>query len=273
MDQAMAQLRKISPASKLYSDAVLHVGYLLKQAHQLDDAKKYMRDAISKAPEMMNFYLFEASIEEELKDLPGAIDMLQGALKRFPDDEKILYYLGSLYDRQGDADKGVEEMREILRINPENVDALNYVGYTWTQRGVHLDEAGKLLKRAMSIKPDNGYVADSWGWYLLVRGRLTEAVIELEKAAHLKPTEATILDHLGDAYLRSNLEEKALAKYTDALKYVEDEETRKKISEKVESLRQEMVAKGKAPVVSDLGRAPAQSGERDETPIDHSTGN
>ncbi len=154
-------------------------------------------------------------------------------------------------------DQGVEQMQSILKINPENVDALNYIGYTWTQKGEHLDEAGKMLKRALVLRPNNGYIQDSWGWYLFVRGRVNEAVVELEKAASLKPNESTILEHLGDAYLRNNLEEKALARYMDAVKFAEDEEGRKKIADKVGSLRQELIAKGK--IVPATDRMPAQS--------------
>ena len=64
----------------------------------------------------------------------------------------------------------------------------------------------KLLKHALALDPDNGYIQDSWGWHLFIRGRLGEAVVELEKAARLNPNESTILEQLVDAYLRNNLE-------------------------------------------------------------------
>jgi tetratricopeptide (TPR) repeat protein len=95
-------------------------------------------------------------------------------------------------------------------------------------------------------------VQDSWGWYLFVRGRTREAVIELEKAARLKPNEAIILEHLGDAYLRSNLREKAVLQYRDAAKFA-DEETRRKIESKLESVRREVAGVE----ASSKNRAPA----------------
>jgi Tfp pilus assembly protein PilF len=132
-------------------------------------------------------------------------------------------------------------MEAILKLNPENVDALNYIGYTWTQRGIRLNDAEKLLRRALGLRPNNGYIQDSWGWYLLIRGRVKEAVVELEKAARLKPNEPTILEHLGDAYLRSNLREKALTQYSDAVKFAEDEESKRKIQTKADLLRRQLV--------------------------------
>jgi Tfp pilus assembly protein PilF len=135
-------------------------------------------------------------------------------------------------------------MEAILKLNPENVDAMNYIGYTWTQKGIRLNDAEKLLRRALGLRPDSGYIQDSWGWYLLTRGRVKEAVVELEKAVRLKPNESTILEHLGDAYLRSNLREKALNQYSDAAKYSDDEESKRKLQTKAENLRREIVHGG-----------------------------
>lgn len=241
IDLAIFELKQIKADSKLYGDAALHTAFLLKQTQRVKDAKSYIQGAINKAPKTPSFYIFQASLEEETKDIPEAITILKKAVLDFPDNEKIRYYLGSLYDRQGDSDKGLEQMEAILKFNPENVDALNYIGYTWTQMGVRLNDAEKLLKRALGLRPDNGYIQDSWGWYLLTRGRIKEAVVELEKAAKLKPNEATILDHLGDAYLRNNLREKALIQYNDAVKYTEDENSKRKIEFKAKGLQRELV--------------------------------
>jgi tetratricopeptide (TPR) repeat protein len=252
-DKAMAELKLISPDSKLYSDAVVHVAFLLKTKDP-DGARAYMKESIGKSPKNPSFYVFAASLDEENKDVGAAVKMLEKAVEAFPEDEKIRYYLGSLYDRQGDGDRGMEQMEAILKVNPDNVDALNYIGYTWTTKGVRLNDAEKMLKRALALKPDNGYIQDSWGWYLFVRGRTDEAVVELEKAARLKPNESTILEHLADAYLRSNLRQKALLRYRDAVKFAEDDDSRRKIEGKVESLTQELVNAGQ---LDKSDRAPA----------------
>jgi tetratricopeptide (TPR) repeat protein len=215
------------------------VAYLLKQEKRPEEARRFIAEAIKKSPKTSSFYVFQASMEEEAKDIPRAIEILEAATKLFPEDEKTRYYLGSLYDRQGDTDKGLTQMEAILALNPENVDALNYVGYTWTTKGIRLNDAEKLLRRALRLKPDNGYIQDSWGWYLFVRGRVSEAVVELEKAVKLRPNEPTILEHLADAYLRSNLREKALYVYKEAAKYAEDDTARQKIETKVNNLKTE----------------------------------
>ena len=242
IDQAVAELKTISPQSKLYGDAVLHSTYLLKRAGRTADAKSYLSEAISKSPKvpaLASFFLFEASLEEDSKNYTEAVRILEKASKEYPEDERVRYYLGSLYDRQGSIDKGIAQMEEILKLNPENVDALNYIGYTWTQQGVRLNDAEKLLRRALGLRPNNGYVQDSWGWYLYTRGRLQEAVVQLEKAARMKPNEPTIMEHLGDAYLRANLREKALSQYKDAVKFTEDAVIKQKFQLKIENLHRE----------------------------------
>jgi Flp pilus assembly protein TadD len=150
-----------------------------------------------------------------------------------------------MYDRQGKTDQGLSAMESILKINPDNADALNYIGYTWTTRGERLDDAERLLKHALTLRPDNAFIQDSWGWYLFTRGRLSESVVQLEKAVKLKPNESTILEHLADAYLRANLEEKAYARYGEAVRFAEDSESKQKLEAKVVSLRRVLVQKGK----------------------------
>ena len=252
-DEAVAHLKAIKPDSKMYPDAVLHVAFLTKERSGIDQAKTYINKEIEKSPRVANFYIYSASLDEDSKNVTAAVSKLEKAVGFFPEDEKVRYYLGSLYDRQGKVDQGLQQMEAILTINPDNVDALNYIGYTWTQKGVRLNDAEKLLQKAMTLRPDNGYITDSWGWYLFTRGRVNEAVVALEKAVHLKPNESTILEHLGDAYLRSNLREKALTQYSEAAKYADDDSLKHKIESKRDHLNTEIVEGGK----TDHGRMPA----------------
>ena len=79
---------------------------------------------------------------------------------------------------------------------------LNYLGYSWVDQHMNLDEAFKMLKRAVEQRPTDGYIVDSLGWAYYRLGRYDEAVRMLEKAVELKPADPVINDHLGDAYWR-----------------------------------------------------------------------
>jgi len=241
-DMAIDHLKKINSQSRFFQDAVLHASFLLKQQGNKSEARSVVQNAIAKEPRVVGFYIFSAGLEEEDKHLDSAIDLMEQAAKLFPEDEKVLYYLGSLYDKSGDVAKSLKQMQAILEKNPDNVDALNYVGYTWTIQGTKLEAAEGLLKRALQLRPDNGYIQDSWGWHLYVRGKLREAVVQLEKAARLKPDEPTILEHLGDVYVKANLLEKAIAQYQEASKYIDDDKSKKLISEKIDTLYRAIAA-------------------------------
>ena len=80
---------------------------------------------------------------------------------------------------------------------------LNYLGYSWVDQGVHLDEAFKMLRRAVELQPEDGYIVDSLGWAHYKLGHYDEAVKLLERAIELKPGDPVINDHLGDAYWRA----------------------------------------------------------------------
>lgn len=257
---AIDAFQKVPVKSKLYGDAVLHAANLLKQSGHSKEAKEYVSKALRDASRIINLHLYLASLEEEDNRLTQAVDVLNGAVKLFPEDERVRYYLGSLYDRLGDSDRSVVQMEEILKINPDHVDALNYLGYTWAVRGVHLEDAEKYLKRAMKLKPDNGYITDSWGWYLFVRGRSKEAIRELEKAAKLKPNEPTILEHLADVYMNNNLREKALESYREAYQFAEDESARDKLRKKMDQLKTE-IAGSTEETASSVRRARLPAGQ------------
>jgi tetratricopeptide (TPR) repeat protein len=260
-NEAVQEFKKVQSESKLFSDAAIHVAFLLKQQNQTAEAKTFIREAMVKSPRVPSFHMFLASLEEEGKNYAEAVSVLEKAIAAFPDEEKLRYYLGTLYDKQGEVDKSLSQMEAILRVNPENVDALNYIAYTWTLRGTRLDDAEKMLRKALKLRPDNGYIQDSWGWYLFIRGRMSEAVVELEKAAKLKPNESTILEHLGDAYARVNLREKAVQQYQQAVRYVDEETAKRKLESKLQIIRQELVRSGRLKPETETGaeRTPAQS--------------
>lgn len=261
-DDAVAEFKRVPEGSKLYSDSALQVANILKTQGKTEEAKNFLREAIIRSPKIPQFYVFLASMKEDDKQIDDAIAVLERAYAQFPEDERVLYYLGSLYDRQGKVDKGLAKMEQLLFVNPTNVDALNYIGYTWTVQGVRLDEAEKMLKEALALKPGNPYIIDSWGWHLFVRGKTQAAITQLEKAASLKGDEPAILEHLGDAYARANLQEKALSIYQKAAQYAEESKTKAQLADKIESMKTILAQSGrlKGAGTTQTARSPASVG-------------
>jgi len=125
--------------------------------------------------------------------------------------------MGVVLDKKGDKEKGIEQMRRILEVHPEHADALNYIGYTYAEQGIRLEEAMGLIQKALKIKPDSGYIIDSLGWVYYQKGLYDEALKYLLEAAKLVPNDPTIIEHLGDVYLKKKMYEKSLEKYEKAL--------------------------------------------------------
>jgi Flp pilus assembly protein TadD len=152
-----------------------------------------------------------------------AVTGLRGALAARPRNEDLLYALGSAYERAGQGEVAGAQMRALLAVNPDHAEAMNFLGYYYAEQGIRLDEAEQLVRRALELKPRSGHVLDSLGWVLFRRGEHRRAVEVLEQADALAGPDATILEHLGDAYRAARRLGDAAQAYRRALASVPDE--------------------------------------------------
>ena len=131
---------------------------------------------------------------------------------------RLYFRLGVAYDKKGDRTSCIKEMKNVIRLDPEDANALNYLGYTYADLGMNLEEAEDLIMRAMKFKPDDGYITDSLGWVYYKKGNYNKAITTLEKANTLVPNDPILLEHLGDAFFKALDNEKALEYYKRSLK-------------------------------------------------------
>jgi tetratricopeptide (TPR) repeat protein len=177
-----------------------------------------MEDAIKTKPKEPNLYLILADLFEKENQLPKAQAALQKGLNQNQNSVDLLFQLGAVYDKMGEFEKMVVQMREVLRLEPDHADALNYLGYSYADRGIRLEEALQLIQKAMLLKPNMGYITDSLGWLYFKLGQYEKAAVELEKANQLTPDDPTITEHLADSYFKLQRTEKAIELYEKALK-------------------------------------------------------
>jgi Flp pilus assembly protein TadD len=130
-------------------------------------------------------------------------------------------------------------MKTVISLEPDNAEALNYLGYTYADRGFNLEEAEKLIRRAVEIKPDDGYILDSLGWVFFHQGLYAEAVKILERAQAQVPEDPVILEHLGDAYEKAGAYENALSAYKKATEKAKDKEL-EKLKVKIDDLEERL---------------------------------
>ena len=122
-------------------------------------------------------------------------------------------------------------------MNPQNADALNHLGYTWAERGENIDEAEKLIRRALEMHPDNAAIIDSLAWVYYQRGDYKAAVRELEKATANGGRDPVIVEHLGDVYLKVGRDVDADRSYRDAAARTEDPDQRRSLERKIHEIR------------------------------------
>lgn len=234
-DQAIEQFLKIAPSSGFYADAVIHAAYLNKLQTHFDRAIEIVEEAIEKRDDIPQFYAFYASLLDDKKAYQKGISMLTKAVERFPTQTQLLFFLGSMQERAGNSKATIENMEKVIELDPNHVQALNFLAYTYAELNENLGVAEELARRALSFQPKDGYILDTLGWILYKQNKIPEAIKQLELAYKLKSTEGIIAEHLGDAYYRHELVEKARKMYERAIEVETD-------GEKIDKIRKKIVA-------------------------------
>ena len=112
----------------------------------------------------------------------------------------LFYTRGICHERLGQWDQAEADFRTALKLSPDQPQVLNYLGYSFVDRGENLDKALAMIERAVAAQPDAGYIIDSLAWAYFRLGRYADAVEPMERAALLEPVDAVVTDHLGDVY-------------------------------------------------------------------------
>jgi len=148
---------------------------------------------------------------------------------------RVHFQLGAVLERHGRLDDAEVAFREALDVEPDSAPVLNYLGYMNADRGVLLDEARKLLERAVAIDPENGAYLDSLGWVLYRLDEIDQAEVYLRKALERQGDSAVVLDHLADALNRKDALAEALNLWRRALEGEDedDELNRTQVADKI----------------------------------------
>lgn len=233
LDAALANFLTIEPDTPYYPNAAIHLAIIYYKQDNLEKAITDLETAFSVAPDEAKIQIipYLASFYKEKEMAAEAMSLVSAGLDIEPNHPGLLYERGVIYDVMGDKDAALEQMGQVLKLDPDHADALNYIGYTYAEKGVNLEEAAQMITRALSIKPDNGYIIDSLGWVYYQKGNYEEALVHLERAAALVPEDPIILEHLGDVYLKLEQPEKAVEFYERVLEHKKKntEETEQKI--------------------------------------------
>ncbi|RFB78885.1 tetratricopeptide repeat protein [Methylovirgula sp. 4M-Z18] len=203
-EQAIDAYEAVPTASPLRRLADLQIGTVLDTMGRVDDAAKHVKAILDDNPKDFDTLTMLGRIQSEQKDYAAAAGTYTKALDAAGPDVvnpwSLYYFRGIAYERQKKWPPAEADFKKALELSPDQPQVLNYLGYTWVDAGIHLDEAFAMLRRAVELSPDDGYIVDSLGWAHYKLGHYEEATKLLEHAVDLKPGDPTINDHLGDAY-------------------------------------------------------------------------
>ena len=180
---------------------------------QPGEALVRLERALALAPDSLAPRAMLARFYEQQKRHADAEKVWAETAARFPRHNGVAFDLAACRERMGDLAGAESAVQDVLRREPDNPTALNFLGYLWADHGRHLDKAIDLIARALAQDPDNGAYVDSLGWAYFRLQRLGEARVQLERAARLTGGDSVVLEHLGDVYKALTLNELALEQY------------------------------------------------------------
>ena len=233
-EKALELFLSIPESDDLFYDARIHSAFLYEDRNEFQACENILRELIVNYPEKVGLYRMLSSLRQKQDDHQGALQILQDALVQHPDDYKLRFALGVVYNDLGQAADSISVMQTLLKENPDDATVLNFIGYTYVEQGVQLDDAEKLLNKALKIKPDSGYIIDSMGWLFFIRKEYEKALEYLLRAQGMVPDDPVIHEHLGDIYVELGRHDEAIENYSRSLQFKEE----KKVRQKMEKLLQ-----------------------------------
>ena len=263
-EEAISLYENVPEQSPLRTTADIQIAQLLANLGKTDESEKYLKQIVDQHPNDEDALMALGNAERDAKNFSEAAATYTRAIGASTKPEKVewpLYYFrGISYERDKEWPKAVADFKKALTLYPDQPLVLNYLGYSWIDRGENLDEAFKMLHQAVEARPSDGYIVDSLGWAYYKLGKYDEAVQQLERAIDLKPGDPTINDHLGDAYWRIGRKLEAHFQWNHARDLGPDADEKKTILEKIaHGLPDE-----KAPVAADA----TKDDSKDKPPAD-----
>ena len=205
-DLAIKAYERVGEHSPLRRNALIQMATDLDALNRPEEAQKHLEALIRQRPDDVEAIMALGNVLRAHKKFAECADVYSKAIATITQPEKanwlVFYFRGICYERSKQWPKAEADLKEALKLFPDEPHVLNYLGYSWIDQGVNLEEGMAMIKRAVQQKPDDGYIVDSLGWAYYRLGNYEEAVKQLERAIELKPEDPTINDHLGDAYWR-----------------------------------------------------------------------
>jgi len=238
-EESLAILAEFPPNSPYSWSARLRVAANLEMLDRTDEAVAQLKNMSSEAPTRAGADMQLGDLLRAKKRFNEAVDAYDEAIRRLrasgmPERWSLYYSRGIALERSGQWKPSEADLLHALELKPDQPLVLNYLGYSWIDRGENLERGLKMIEKAVELRPEDGYIVDSLGWAHYRLGDYSNAVEYLEKAIELVPEDPTINDHLGDAYWQSGRPSEARFQWRRALQFGPEADEIKPIEAKLD---------------------------------------
>lgn len=243
---ALKHLEEIPEGTTFYQDAQLRRMSILSRKEEFDKAIAIGENILLKYPDNSDVYESLSNIYFKKSEISKAFKILEKGLSKFPENVELLFAKALLLEDGDKWEESILVMKQILKVQPDHSSALNFIGYSYAERGVQLTEAIQLLKKALSLDPGSGHIMDSLGWAYFQAGNTHRALNLILKAETLEPNEPEILFHLGVIHTKLNQKAKAIRYYEQIVEILKESPPENSRGKKLLQETQENLEKLKA---------------------------
>ncbi|MGN1079315.1 MAG: hypothetical protein ACI4TE_03990 [Alphaproteobacteria bacterium] len=239
-DEALKLYAEEKENSETYYASQIRMGIIFARQKDLPRAEKQLRKMAAKRQELAFPWVELGDIFITEKKFPQAIEAFSEAINRIPVPNRahwvLFYSRGAAYERNKQWELAEQDLLQALVLSPDQPLTLNYLGYSWIERGKNIAKAKEMLERAALLSPREGFIADSLGWAYYLLKDYPKSDVVLENAVALDPGSAVINDHLGDVYWRVGRKREARFQWAKALGLKDDfpDNDRKRVELKLE---------------------------------------
>jgi tetratricopeptide (TPR) repeat protein len=238
LEEALKEYDAVAVKSAYGWSAQLQSAALLGDLGKQKEAVKRLDKLAKMRPDLPDPHLHMGDVYRRMEKYPEAAKAYSAAIdlvkETQPHHWSLYYARGIALERAKRWKESEKDLLKALDLRPDQPYVLNYLGYTWIDQGQQLDRATDMIKKAVSLAPNDGFIADSLGWAYYRLDKFDKAVVELERAVELRPQDPVINDHLGDAYWKVGRKLEARFQWKRSLSLNPEKDLIPKIESKLE---------------------------------------
>ncbi len=246
---------RVPSDSGIYAHSQLQIAFNLERMEKSDEAVRFLRRVTERQPGDMDAVVALGDLLRSREDYGASADAYGQAILLAGEPERrhwsLFYARGIAYERSGRWPEAERDFLFALELEPDQPLVLNYLGYSWVEQRHNLDQALEMIRLAVELRPNDGYIVDSLGWAHYQLGQYEIAVEHLEQAVSLRPEDPVINDHLGDAYWKVGREIEARFQWRRALGLSSEEDQvpliEKKLDQGIRGSQGSHIQKAEAP--------------------------